>query len=101
MLSAGRLTLSASPCTKRMGGVVLVKYAPPIGGHSAPASTMAAVTARSRQQVLATSAATVSPPSDWPATAILPGSIRPAGVVVRGSPQAERDHRGDQERAGQ
>src|SRR5260370_4663593 len=78
MLAAGGLMLSASPCTKRMGGVACVKYEPPSGGHSAPASTMAAVTARPRQQGLAASAATVPPPSDYPAAAVLLAATRPA-----------------------
>ena len=53
------------------------KYTPPSGGHCAPASTIAARTARSRQQLPAARAATVSPPSECPATAILAGSTSP------------------------
>jgi hypothetical protein len=38
------------------------KCVPPSGGHSAPASTMAACTSGQAQQVPASAAATVSPP---------------------------------------
>ena len=48
----------------------MAKYRPGIGGHSAPDSTAAALILVSVQQVLATRAATVLPPSDWPAAAI-------------------------------
>ena len=69
-LADGGLIVSALPCTNSIGGAARVKYCPGIGGHSAPESTAAAFTLLSVQQVLATRAATVSPPSDWPAAAI-------------------------------
>ena len=43
---------------------------------------MAAITRPSRQQVFAATAAAVSPPSEWPATAIFAGSIKPASTPV-------------------
>jgi hypothetical protein len=48
-----------------------------MGGHSAPDSTATARSRRSWQQALAPSAATVSPPSDWPAAATSCGFSRP------------------------
>jgi hypothetical protein len=42
---------------------------------------MAALTRWSRQQLPAATAATVSPPSEWPATATRTGLIRPARAL--------------------
>jgi hypothetical protein len=55
---------------KSIGTGRLLKKVPGIAGHCAPDRTATAATRRSVQQVLAATAATVSPPSDWPATAI-------------------------------
>ncbi len=60
-----------------IGGARPGKYRPGIGGHSAPDSTATALSRRSVQQVLAARAATVLPPSDWPAAPTSCGSSRP------------------------